>query len=609
MTNSPWFPAAYPGDSDMRVAYFCAEFGIAADIPIYSGGLGILAGDHLKASSDLAIPLVGIGLFYYDGYFRQTIDESGQHERYIDRTGTDIGAVPVLGDDGLPVRIAVELPTGPLHAAAWQLMVGSVMLILLDANIPENAPAEREITARLYGGDRQTRIRQELLLGIGGIRALDAMGIAPTVFHINEGHSVFLQLERLRVLIDAGATFDDALAEVRRTSVFTTHTPVPAGNEVFSDDLASSHLSRAAAEIGLSIDDLMALGKVADEPGFGLTPFALRTTARANGVSQLHGEVARRMWRGLWPDRPVDEVPIGAVTNGVHVRTWIERGIADNAIRAGVDLDAPAAPGFARAASMSEPELWRAHRANVARLVALANTRGAVAGAHPRLDPDALTIGFSRRFATYKRAGLLFRDPDRLARVLGAPDAPVQVVLAGKAHPADSDGKALITMVTELATDPRLAGRVVFIPDYDIAIGAHILQGTDVWLNTPRLPMEASGTSGMKAAINGALNLSILDGWWAEGYSPSVGWAIDDGTIAGSDDEQDSRDHESLLRLLETSVVPAFFDRDADGIPRTWTAMMREAIAHVGEQFSAARMLRDYTDRYYVPTHRAGRDR
>ena len=438
VTNSSWFPDAYPADSDMRVAYFCAEFGIAADIPIYSGGLGILAGDHLKAASDLAIPLVAVGLFYYDGYFRQTIDESGQHERYVDRTGTDIGAVPVIGDHGLPLRITVELPTGPLHAAVWTLMVGSVLLVLLDANLPENAPAGREVTARLYGGDRETRIRQELLLGIGGGRALAAMGIAPTVFHLNEGHSVFLQLERLRVLIDAGATFDDALAEVRRTSVFTTHTPVPAGNEVFTDELATMYLSGAASEIGLSIDELMALGKVTDEPGFGLTPFALRTTSRANGVSQLHGEVARRMWRGLWPDRAVEDVPIGAVTNGVHVRTWLERGIADIAIRSGVDLDTPAAPGFAHAASMPEPELWRAHRANVARLVALANTRGAVAGVHPRLDPDALTIGFSRRFATYKRAGLLFRDPDRLARILGAPDAPVQVVLAGKAHPADS---------------------------------------------------------------------------------------------------------------------------------------------------------------------------
>jgi glycogen phosphorylase len=591
----------------MRVAYFCAEFGISANIPIYSGGLGILAGDHLKAASDLAIPLVAVGLFYYDGYFRQTIDESGQHERYTERTGTDIGAVPVTGDDGLPIRITVDVPTGPVVAAVWRLMVGSVTLFLLDANIPENAPAEREITARLYGGDREMRIRQELLLGIGGVRALAAVGVVPTVFHLNEGHSVFLQLERLRVLIDAGATYDDALAEVRRTSVFTTHTPVPAGNEVFADDLAAAYLGRAASDAGLSIDQLLTLGKVTDEPGFGLTPLALRTTARANGVSQLHGEVARRMWRGLWPDRSVDDVPIGAVTNGVHVPTWLERGIAELATEAGVDLAAPAAPGFAQAASMPEPGLWRAHRGNVARLVALANTRGAVAGAHPRLDPDALTIGFSRRFATYKRAGLLFRDPERLARILGAPDAPVQVILAGKAHPADNDGKALITMVTALAADPRMAGRVVFVPDYDMAIGAHILQGTDVWLNTPRLPMEASGTSGMKAAINGALNLSILDGWWAEGYTPSVGWAIDDGTIAGSDDEQDDRDHESLMRLLETVVVPAFYDRDADGIPRTWTAMMRAAIARVGEQFSAARMLRDYTDGYYVPTHRDGR--
>ena len=604
VTNETWFTSTFPSDDGMVIAYFCAEFGLAADIPIYAGGLGILAGDHLKAASDLGVPLVGIGLFYYDGYFQQRIDATGQHERYTQRTGADLGAEQLRDAAGEPLRISVELPNGPVSAIIWRLMVGSVTLLLLDANIPDNAPAEREITARLYGGDRETRIRQELLLGIGGLRALDAAGIRPTTFHINEGHSVFLQLERLRLLIDAGATLAEAMAIVRRNSTFTTHTPVPAGNEVFTDELAAQYLTHAAASIGLSMEELAELGKVTDEPGFGLTPLALRTTARANGVSRLHADVARGMWRGLWPNRDTPHVPIGSVTNGVHIRTWLEPGIAELVREAGVDLGRPGATGFERATEIPDTALWRAHRANVRRLVDLANARGAVAGVRPRLDPDALTIGFSRRFATYKRAGLLFRDPDRLARLLSAPGAPVQVVLAGKAHPADGDGKALITTITELATDPGMAGRVVFVPDYDMSIGAHIVQGTDVWLNTPRLPMEASGTSGMKAALNGALNLSILDGWWAEGYDPTIGWAIDDGSSAGSETDQDVRDHASLLGLLEDEVVPRFYDRDADGVPHAWTTMMRRSIARIGAEFSAARMVREYTERFYIPGHR-----
>jgi starch phosphorylase len=604
VTNETWFTSTFPSDDGMLVAYFCAEFGLSATIPIYAGGLGILAGDHLKAASELGVPLVGIGLFYSEGYFQQRIDAAGQHERYTRRTGTDIGAELATDAAGAPLRVSVDLPAGPLHAAIWRLAVGSVTLLLLDANIRENAPTERGITARLYGGDRVTRIRQELLLGIGGLRALEAVGITPTAFHINEGHSVFLQLERLRLLIEAGHSFDDALALVRRNSIFTTHTPVPAGNEVFTDELADEYLADAAAAIGLSMRELAALGKVTDETGFGLTPLALRTTSRANGVSRLHGDVARAMWRGLWPERDTPHVPIGSVTNGVHVRTWLEPGIAELVREAGVDLDHPGAAGFERATEVPDGALWRTHRANVARLVDLANARGAVAGVRPRLDRDALTIGFSRRFATYKRAGLLFRDPDRLARLLDNPDAPVQVVLAGKAHPADAAAKTLIATITELATDPRLAGRVVFVPDYDMAVGAHILQGTDVWLNTPRLPMEASGTSGMKAALNGALNLSTLDGWWAEGYDPTIGWAIDDGSSAGDEDQQDDRDHASLMDVLELEVVPRFFDRGPDGVPRRWTTMMRRSIARIGAEFSAARMVGEYVERYYVPAHR-----
>ncbi len=599
-----WFANTFPTDDDMLVAYFCAEFGLAADIPIYSGGLGILAGDHLKAASDLGVPVIAVGLFYAEGYFQQRVDRCGQYESYAHRTGADIGAALVTDPNGVPIRVSVAMPARTVHAAVWRLEVGSVPLLLIDADVPENTAADRAITARLYGGDRTTRMRQELLLGIGGLRALTAVGITPTAFHLNEGHSVFLQLERLRTLQSAGRSLADALADVRRSSVFTTHTPVPAGNEAYTDEIASEYLRDAATGIRMSLPELLAMGKISDEPGFGLTPLALRTSARANGVSRLHGEVARQMWHGLWPDRGVAEVPIGSVTNGAHVPTWMEPGIARLVRDAGVQLDQPHAERFARATGIPDSDLWRLHRANVARLVELANTRGAIAKVHPRLDPDALTIGFSRRFATYKRAGLLFRDADRLARLLSSRDAPVQVVIAGKAHPADDGGKQLILMITELAADPRMAGRVVFVPDYDMAVGTYVLQGADVWLNTPRLPMEASGTSGMKAALNGALNLSILDGWWAEGYDPAVGWAIDDGEICGDETAQDTRDHASLMRLLEDEVVPRFFARDADGVPRAWTTMMRHSIARVGERFSASRMVSEYTERLYVPAHR-----
>jgi len=583
--TQPWFATTFPADRDMVVAYFCAEFGLGAAVPIYSGGLGILAGDHLKAAADLEIPVIGVGLFYAEGYFSQQITADGQHERYLPQTGEDIGATRLLNASGIPICVCVEMPNGPVYAHVWRIEIGTVQLLLLDARIPENTEEDRGITARLYGGDRTMRLRQEMLLGIGGIRALAALGISPTVYHLNEGHSVFLQIERLRHAVTSGRSFDEAFSIIRASSVFTTHTPVPAGNEVFTDELAREFLAQEAHEIGVPLERLIALGKVADEPDFGLTPLALRTSGFANGVSALHGQVARRMWHGLWPHLSVDEVPIGSITNGVHLPTW-------------------QATNIAQAIDQSDRDLWNAHRTNVEHLVALASTRGAVAGAHPQLRPDALTIGFSRRFATYKRAGLLFRDPDRLARLVSAPHAPVQIVIAGKAHPADTHGKALIEMVMTFARDPRMAGRIVFVPDYDMAIGATIVQGTDVWLNTPRLPMEASGTSGMKAAINGSLNLSILDGWWAEGFTPNRGWAIDDGIRQGTDDEQDARDHASLMTLLETEVVPRFYARDSQDIPPAWVQMMRAAITEIGRDFSATRMVREYAHDLYVPAHR-----
>jgi starch phosphorylase len=607
VTDETWYQRTHAADGDMLVAYFCAEFGLAASVPIYSGGLGILAGDHLKTAADLGIPLVAVGLFYREGYFRQDVGDAGQAERYPRNHPEQIGAAPALAPDGTPVEVSVDLAGTAVAARVWRLDVGSVPLYLLDTDVEANPPEFRAVTARLYGGDRENRIRQELVLGVGGVRALRALGLAPTVFHLNEGHSVFLQLERIRELMAAGTPRQAAMERVRRSSVFTTHTPVPAGNEVFDDDLARRHLRDAATALGLTPAQMMAMGKVDGEPGFGLTPLALRTCARANGVSRLHGEVSREMWRGLFPSARADEVPIGYVTNGVHVPTWLGGGLSGLLRAAGARPGDPFDEAFGRAADIPDEELWLVHRDRVAHLVEVANARGAVAGATPRLDPDALTIGFSRRFATYKRAGLLFRDPRRLAALLGDPRRPVQVVLAGKAHPADRDGKGVLRLVTRFAADPAMAGRIVFVPDYDMEVGAAIMQGSDVWLNTPLRPMEASGTSGMKAALNGALNLSILDGWWAEGYDPSAGWAIGDDSEADGDAARDEADHESLFTLLEREVVPAFYERDAGGLPRRWLGMMRSSIARTGEAFSAARMLRQYADELYVPAHRDGR--
>jgi starch phosphorylase len=584
-------PAA-PRD-DPLVAYFSAEFGADPGLPIYAGGLGILAGDHLKSASDLAVAMVGVGLMYREGYFRQRLAPDGaQVEEYPGTDPAAAGAVAARGADGVPVEVLLDLAGQPVRAAVWRLDVGRTPLLLLDADVEGNPRSARVITARLYGGDRETRIRQELLLGIGGVRALAALGLRPTVFHLNEGHSAFLALERLRALMADGLDRESALSLVRATSVFTTHTPVPAGNEVFAADLARRYLAGPAGAIGIEVEEVLTLGRVdAADPGFGLTPLALRTCGRANAVSALHAEVAREMWRALWPRRPVSRVPIGHVTNGVHPPTWVAPALREHLEGAG---------------EIPEAELWSLHREAVTRLVRHANRHGRAGRGGPRLDPEALTIGFARRFATYKRAGLLFHDIDRLARILGDPVRPAQVVVAGKAHPADADGKALLRAVAERADDPRLDGRVVVLADYDMRLGAIITQGVDVWLNTPLRPLEASGTSGMKAGMNGGLNCSVLDGWWAEAYAPDIGWAIGADAEAGDDGGRDAADAESLYAVLEGEVVPRFYDRDADGLPRAWLAMMRAAIARVGRDFSAHRMLREYRGRYYLPAHRDG---
>ncbi len=583
---------------DFLVAYFSAEFGLDASLPVYSGGLGILAGDHLKAASELGVPLVGIGLFYRRGYFHQRLDE---HDRQVERYPRNYTSRLPL--ELVPMAPVVELADEsgelvPVRLGVWRAKVWRVSLYLLDTKVGGNPDWARDVTDVLYGGDRVNRIRQELVLGVGGVRVLRRLGLVPTVFHMNEGHSAFFQLERLRELVENdGLATADALGQLRASTVFTTHTPVPAGNEQFDPELVRANVGDLVARGGLGWDEFAALGKIdSEDTRFGLTPFALRTSRFANGVSELHGEVAREMWHPLWPERALHDVPIVSVTNGVHQRTWIS-GELEQLLG---DTD----PQFERAREIAADDLWRAHRSAKKRLLAhIATTRGA-----PELDPDALTIGLARRFATYKRSSLLFTRPDRLAALLADRERPIQVLVAGKAHPQDAAGKDVIQRVLDFTRTPAAAGRVVFLEDYEMTLARRLVQGVDVWLNTPRRPYEASGTSGMKAALNGVLNCSILDGWWAEAASPAYGFAIGAGEALGelTDAEQDDADADALFAVLEEDVIPAFYERDAEGLPPRWIALMRESIAALGPRFGTARMVSEYVERLYLPAHDSG---
>ena len=481
----------------------------------------------------------------------------------------------------------------PVRLGVWRAQVGRVSLYLMDTKVEGNPDWARDATDTLYGGDRENRLRQEIVLGIGGVRVLRQLGLAPNVFHMNEGHSALFQLERLRELVeDDGLSKEDALERLRSSTVFTTHTPVPAGNEVFDMELARRNLEPLAARCGFTWEEFAELGKVhQDDKDFGLTPFALRTSAYANGVAKLHGEVSREMWHDLWPGRPVDQVPITSITNGVHARTWISDELED--------LLGHLSPDFTRAKELDDEELWSAHRSAKKRMLEfIARTRGAT-----ELDPDALTIGFARRFATYKRAGLLFSQPDRLAKLLVDPRRPMQVLVAGKAHPADEGGKDIIQRVVDYARSAGGTGHVVFLEDYEMTLARRLVQGCDVWLNTPRRPMEASGTSGMKAALNGDLNCSILDGWWAEAYTPEVGFAIV-GEDAEEKEVQDAADAEALYTVLEQQILPAFYERDERELPVRWIEMMRHSIAELGVQFDTTRLVREYVEEMYLPAYR-----
>jgi glycogen phosphorylase len=597
------------------VAFFCAEYGIHASLPIYSGGLGALAGDILKEASDRALPLVAVGLLYHQGYFRQRIDASGwQHESWVATDPERQPAALVRGDDGEPLEVTVPVGDDDVVAQVWRVEVGRVPLFLLDADRPENGSVARWISSRLYTGTRDMRLAQYALLGVGGMRALRAMGIDPSVVHLNEGHASFASLELARSEVANGAALDDALAAARARTVFTTHTPVPAGNDTYEADQVTESFGALAGELGLDLDRAIRLGRSRpDDDGepFGVTQFALRTSRAANGVSRRHGEVARGMWAALWPDRELDEVPIGYVTNGVHLPTWLGdpmRGLLDRHLGEGWLERAADAATWEPVDAIDDADLWAARREQRAELVAWARERSMadrLGREEPRayveapdFDPDVLTIGFARRLATYKRLHLLLHSAERIVDLLHG-ERSVQILLAGKAHPRDDDGKRSLQALFSAKGIPEISHRVAYLDDYDLTIAARLVRGCDVWVNVPRPPLEASGTSGMKSAVNGGLQLSVLDGWWAEAYDGTNGWALP-GEVDDDHDAQDKRDAAELLRLLYDEVVPAFYDRDADGVPRSWLARVKASLRTNGPEFSATRMVRDYVRTIYT---------
>lgn len=624
--DKSWFKQTYPDKLDKPIAYFSAEFGLHECLPIYSGGLGILSGDHTKAASDLGLPFIGIGFLYPQGYFKQVITTAGDQEAIYQKVSfSEVPAQPAYNNEGKEIVVSIRLPARnhlpdrEVSAKVYHLQVGNVPLYLMDTDIHPNAQEDRELSARLYGGDQEMRLAQEMVLGIGGVRALRAMGIEPAVFHMNEGHSAFLVLERMRELVATGTSFEAAKTKVRESSVFTTHTPVPAGHDAFSFDMMDRYFPEWHNHLKISREQFLNLARHDQHwgPTFSMTVLALRLSGKHNGVSKLHGEVSRKMWQWLWPDKSEDEVPISHVTNGIHTETWLYpplKLLFDHYL--GKDwtlrLDDPAL--WEAVNHIPDAELWAVMNQGRADLVDFVRLRSrqrqARLGDYGQqsvenlLDPNALTIGFARRFATYKRATLLFHDTERLKRIMhGGGTQPLQFVFAGKAHPKDEPGKNFIREVYQRSHETGLAGRIVFLEDYDMNVARYMYGGVDVWQNTPRRPMEASGTSGQKAALNGNPNLSISDGWWAEGYNGQNGWVIGDPNAEYENEQaQNHADAMSLYELLENEVIPAFYNRDSNGLPPKWMRLIKETIRTCAPQFSMARMVKDYTNDLYVPS-------
>jgi len=608
------------GDSPGPIAYFSAEFALHQSLPIYAGGLGVLAGDHCKEASDLGVPLIGVGFMYPQGYFHQSVSPEGWQQESYERLNWDNAPIePAVTPDGSPCIVPVPLGNRTVLVQVWRVRLGRVKLYLLDTDLEENAPWDRELSARLYGGDRETRAQQEIILGIGGVRALKALGAQPMAWHLNEGHAAFVVLQRIRDHIEHGMNFDEALAEVRRTTIFTTHTPVPAGHDAFPFNLVETHLAGCWGTLGEYRDRFMQLGSYdnGSGPQFNMTALALRTAEGVNAVSQLHGVVTREMWAPMWPGVEERQRPVRAITNGVHMPTWLSNEMSrlfDDYMPADWRDRHDDPELWQRIFEIPDEALWTARQALRNYLFAFVRERarsrwrdeqvsvGRVVAAGTMLDPNALTIGFARRFTGYKRPELIFHDVDRLQGILNASRRPVQIVFAGKAHPADETGKHHLQQVYRRALDPKFGGRIAFVDDYDLHVAHFLVQGCDIWLNNPRKPLEASGTSGMKASLNGVPHFSIGDGWWAEGFTGENGWLIDAAEMQTHED-QDAADAARIYDLLEREIVPTFYDRD-NGVPRRWLAFVRQAIATVAPRFSGRRMVKDYVDHMYAPALR-----
>jgi starch phosphorylase len=626
--SEPWFKKTYPDKVDKRIAYFSAEFGLHECLPIYSGGLGILSGDHTKEASDLGLPFIGLGFLYPQGYFKQVITPNGDQEAiYVKVRFAEVPAQPAFNADGKEVVVSVALPARNnlpdrrVYAKLYKIEVGQVPLYLMDTDIHPNAPEDRELSARLYGGDEEMRLAQEMVLGIGGIRALRELEIEPAVYHMNEGHSAFLVLERARELVQSGKSFAEAQEIIRKSSVFTTHTPVPAGHDAFPFHMMDRYFPKWHEELKISRQEFLNLARQDQSwgPTFSMTVLALKMSGKHNGVSKLHGEVSRKMWNWLWPKKRVDEVPITYVTNGIHTETWLApelKILFDKYLGQTWTMRINDSGMWNAAGQIPDKELWEVmnhlrgrlvdfvRMRTRQRLIRLGRDRNEIQSTANLLDPRALTIGFARRFATYKRATLIFHDTDRLKRIVyGDGIRPVQFVFAGKAHPRDEPGKAFIREVYHRAHEAGLAGRLIFLEDYDMNVARHMVAGADVWLNTPRRPMEASGTSGQKAGLHGTLNFSILDGWWDEGYNGENGWSIGDPEATYENEyEQNDTDATSIYETLENEIVPAFYERTAHNVPLKWIKMVKESIRTVAPQFSMTRMIKDYTTDLYVPS-------
>jgi glycogen phosphorylase len=627
LSAQTWYSAKYEPMTTPKIAYFSMEFGLTECLPIYSGGLGILAGDHLKSASELGLPLAGVGLLYQQGYFRQYLNADGwQQETFPDNDFYNLPITLEVDATGKPLQVEVAFPERSVFCRIWKAEVGRIPLYLLDTNTPENQPRDRKITYQLYGGDEETRIQQELILGIGGMKALHRLDIHPHVCHMNEGHAAFMALERIRHRMEKDhLSFDEGLEVVRAGTIFTTHTPVPAGIDIFEPAMVDKYFQRFYQEIGVPREEFIGLGRWnprnPHEP-FNMALLALRTTSFANGVSRLHGDVSRKMWQAVWPQVPLQEVPIDSVTNGIHTRSWISaemsalllRYLGPNWLRKPADQSV-----WKGVERIPDVELWRIHERRRERLVAFTRERlgmqlqrrGAAAReieyAHEALSPEVLTIGFARRFATYKRAGLLLRDVARLKRLLNDPDRPVQFVFAGKAHPRDNQGKELIKQLVHFSREEGVRKRVVFLEDYDMSVARYLVQGVDIWLNTPQRPLEASGTSGMKVIPNGGLNLSVLDGWWVEGYETDTGWAIGAGEEYEDAAYRDEVESKSLFDVIENDIIPLFYDLGNDGLPRKWIHMVKSSMMKLGPVFNTNRMVQEYTDRFYMKAYHGWR--